>query len=372
MSQADLHEDARHMAHALVLGGRGLGNVWPWPSVGCVIVKDGRVIGRGVTDRRETYRHAEVVALAQAGDAAKGATVYVTLEPCSHQGTTPPCAEALIKAGVARVVASMGDPNPQVAGAGFQALSVAGISVDIGCLADQAREQLRGFLCHIEQGRPMVTLKLAATLDGRIATATGESQWITGPNARRMVHGMRMAHDAVLVGSGTARSDNPTLTVRDMGKVTQPVRVVASRRLNLPWPNRLAETVGEGPVWLMHGAGDVTTDVQTQWTNAGAELIEVPVVGEQLDPSDLLSVLGTRGLTRVFCEGGGVFAASLLKAGLVDDLVVFSAGVFLGADGTPSIGELGIDRLESASRFDLVETRAVGADVMHRWRSSQG
>ena len=219
------------MAHALVLGARGLGQVWPWPSVGCVIVKDGRVVGRGTTDRADAYRHAEVVALQQAGSAAQGSTVYVTLEPCSHHGTTPPCATALIEAGVARVVVATGDPNPKVGGAGIQMLRDAGIAVDVGLMGDAARDQLGGFLSFLEQGRPLVTLKLAVTLDGRIATATGESRWITGEPARRVVHGMRMAHDAVLVGGGTARSDNPTLTVRDMGAKRQPVRVVASLSL---------------------------------------------------------------------------------------------------------------------------------------------
>jgi len=358
------------MAHALVLGARGLGHVWPWPSVGCVIVRDGRVVGRGTTDRADRYAHAEVVALQQAGRAAQGATAYVTLEPCSHHGTTPPCANALIKAGITRVVAAIEDPNPKVCGAGFKVLRDAGVTVDVGLLADQAHEQLSGFLSVLENGRPRLTLKLATTLDGRIATATGESRWITGSAARREVHGMRMAHDAVLVGGGTARSDNPTLTVRDMGARRQPVRVVASRRLNLPWPNRLARTASEGPIWLAHGAEDVDSDVQARWLETGAELIETPVVGGQLDPSGLLAALGARGLLRVFCEGGGAMAASLLNAGLVDDLVVFSAGRVLGAEGTPAVGALGIDRLDAAPGFDFVETRMIGADVMQRWRRS--
>ena len=356
------------MAHALVLGARGLGQVWPWPSVGCVIVKDGCIVGRGTTDRADTYRHAEVVALRQAGAGANGATVYVTLEPCSHHGTTPPCATALIDAGVARVVVATGDPNPRVGGAGLQMLRDAGIAVEVGLLGDAASDQLGGFLSVMSHGRPQVTLKLAVTLDGRIATATGESRWITGASARRVVHRMRMAHDAVLVGGGTARSDNPTLTVRDMGAKRQPVRVVASRRLSLPWPNRLAETLGEGPVWLAHGPEDVEAQVQKRWLDAGVELVETPVDGGQLDPKRLLMALGARGLTRVFCEGGGALAASLLNAGLVDDLVVFSAGRILGAEGTPAIGALGIDKLDAAPGFDLVETRKVGADVMHRWK----
>lgn len=358
------------MRHALTLGGRGLGRVWPWPSVGCVIVKDGRIIGRGVTDRADTYRHAEIVALAQAGDAARGATAYVTLEPCAHVGTTPPCAKALIKAGIKRVVAAVTDPNPKVAGAGFQMLRDAGVNVETGLLADQATAQMAGFLSTMTQGRPRLTLKLAITLDGRIATAMGESRWITGAYSRRMVHGMRLAHDAVLIGGGTARADDPTLTVRDMGDLRQPVRVVASRRLTLPWPNRLGDTLDQGPVWLVHGAGDVDADVTKNWTDAGAELIEAPVTAGQLEPQGILSALGARGLTSVFCEGGGAFAASLLNAGLVDELVVFSAGRVLGAQGIPAIGALEVDRLIAAPAFKLVETRAIGADVMHVWRNS--
>ena len=356
------------MAHALALGRRGLGQVWPWPSVGCVIVKDDRVVGRGTTDRAETYRHAEIVALAQAGAAAKGATAYVTLEPCAHHGTTPPCADALIAAGVSRVVAALEDPNPQVAGQGIARLQAAGIEVSVGVRAEAARDQHRGFFSVIQRARPMVTLKLALTLDGRIATATGESQWITGPEARRVVHAMRLSHDAVLVGGGTARADNPTLTVRDMGAVRQPVRVVASRALNLPWPSRLAETMGDGPVWLVHGADQVGPETAARWTDAGAELVSAPIRNAEIDPAGLVEALAKKGVTRVFCEGGGSLAASLLQAGLVDDLVVFSAGLAFGADATPAIAAMGVRQLSSAPGFALVDQRRIGADVMHRWR----
>ena len=359
--------DLRHMAHALRLGARGLGQVAPWPSVGCVLVRDGRIVGRGTSDLA-TLRHAEVVALDQAGAAARDATAYVTLEPCSHQGRTPPCADALIAAGVARVVVAMADPNPQVGGDGLKKLRAAGIEVITGVLAEQAEVQHRGFLNVIGKGRPMVTLKLATSLDGRIATAAGESQWITGPDARRAVHAMRMRHDAVLVGGGTARADNPTLTVRDLGAPRQPVRVVASRRLNLPWPARLAETLDQGPVWLVHGDGDADPDTQERWQAAGAHLVPAPVAGGQIDPAGMLSALASEGLTRVFCEGGGALAASLLNAGLVDELILMSAGLVLGAEGQPAVGALGISALADVDRFQLVETRAVGSDTLQRWR----
>ena len=356
------------MAHALALGRRGLGQVWPWPSVGCVIVNQGRVVGRGTTDRRGTYRHAEIVALAQAGEAAKGADVYVTLEPCAHHGTTPPCADALIAAGVTRVVVAVSDPNPVVGGQGINRLQDAGITVETGVEEGEARRQHRGFFSILEHGRPALTLKLATTLDGRIATATGESRWITGPEARRRVHAMRLAHDAVMVGGGTARADNPTLTVRDMGAGRQPVRIVVSRRLDLPDQSRLTETASEGPIWLIHGTGDVDEELVATWRNRGAELIPVDVKDGQLDPAAVLKALGQRGVTRVFCEGGGTLAASFLNGGFVDDLVLMSAGKIIGAEGMPSIGPLGLDRLAQSPAFALVRTEVVGGDVMQVWR----
>lgn len=354
------------MAHALALGMRGLGQVWPWPSVGCILVRDGHVVGRGTSDA-QTLRHAERVALDQAGDAARGATAFVTLEPCSHQGRTPPCADALITAGVSRVVVASADPNPLVAGQGLEKLRAAGVTVETGLLKDQADQQHKGFFSVITRDRPMVTLKLATTLDGRIATASGESRWITGPEARRVVHAMRMSHDAVLVGGGTARADDPTLTVRDMGAQRQPVRIVASRRLDLPWPNRLAATISEGPVWLVHGAGDAASNDVRKWQQSGATLLGAQVADGQIEPRAMLQILGEQGLTRVFCEGGGMLAASLLSARLVDELVVMTAGLALGAEGQPALGPLGVSSLAEAERFDLIETRAVGGDVLHRW-----
>lgn len=354
------------MAHALALGARGLGQVWPWPTVGCVLVREGRVVGRGTSDP-ETVRHAERVALDQAGAAARGATAYVTLEPCSHQGRTPPCSDALIAAGVARVVVAADDPNPLVAGQGLVRLQAAGVEVVTGVGLAEANAQHRGFFSVMTKRRPMVTLKLAVTLDGRIATATGESQWITGPAARREVHAMRLRHDAVMVGAGTMRADDPTLTVRDMGARKQPVRIVASRRLSLPWPNRLAASLEAGPVWVVHGADEVSPADQAPWRDAGARLIEAPVRQGQLDPKAMLEALAAAGLTRVFCEGGGMLAASLLAADCVDELVVMAAGCVLGAEGQPAIGALGISQLADAPRFDLVETRAVAGDVLHHW-----
>ncbi|WP_282064591.1 bifunctional diaminohydroxyphosphoribosylaminopyrimidine deaminase/5-amino-6-(5-phosphoribosylamino)uracil reductase RibD [Aliiroseovarius marinus] len=358
--------DLRYMRLALSLARRGLGRVWPNPAVGCVIENGGRIVGRGWT-QPSGRPHAEVVALAQAKDAARGATAYVTLEPCAHHGKTPPCAEALIAAGIARVVCALGDPDPRVDGGGFDMLRTAGIEVQTGLCEDEARVDQAGFLSRVTQGRPMLTLKLASSFDGRIATASGESQWITGPEARRHVHAMRASHDAVMVGAGTARDDDPSLTVRGLGVDHQPVRVVLSRHLDLPLDSQLGRTAREVPVWICHGRR-AAPELIAAWEGMGAELIEVNEAQGTLDPTSVLQALGDRGLTRVYCEGGGGLAASLLGARLVDELVGYGAGLAIGAEGRPSLAAMGLSRLAEAPRFDLVECRDIGGDVLHRWR----
>ncbi|MEL7026361.1 MAG: bifunctional diaminohydroxyphosphoribosylaminopyrimidine deaminase/5-amino-6-(5-phosphoribosylamino)uracil reductase RibD [Pseudomonadota bacterium] len=366
-----MSDDARFMALAIALGARGLGQTWPNPSVGCVVVKDGRILGRGVT-APGGRPHAERVALNQAGPEAQGATAYVSLEPCSHTGKTPPCAEALIEAGVTRVVSALKDPDPRVAGRGHAMLRAAGIVVDIGEGAARAASSHSGFFQRIKSGRPHLTLKLATSFDGRIATATGESQWITGPAARRLVHAERARHDAVLVGAGTARDDDPSLTVRGLGPIAQPVRVVASRHLNLPQNSQLGTSAKDSPVWVIHDGADgaIGPEMLQTWANLGVTCIPAaPGPGAQLSPAAILDALGQKGITRVFCEGGGALAASFLQAGLVNDLIGFTAGVALGAEGRPALGAMGLDALSDAARFDLVECRRVGDDVLHRWRA---
>ena len=353
------------MALALSLGRRGQGATWPNPAVGCVIVRSGRIVGRGWT-RPGGRPHAEVVALAQAGAAAEGATAYVTLEPCAHHGQTPPCAEALIAARVARVVVALTDPDPRVSGRGIALLQAAEIEVTTGVLAAAAEEDHAGFLARVTRGRPLVTLKLASSFDGRIATGTGESQWITGPEARRAVHAMRARHDAVMVGAGTARKDDPSLTVRDMGVARQPQRIVVSRRLDLPLGGKLARSAAEVPLILCHGR-DADPILKRTWTDLGATLLSCDLRGAQLDPADVLAKLGALGLTRIFCEGGSALAASLIDADLVDRLVGFTAGTIIGAEGLPGIGAMGLDRLARAPRYVLVETGAVGPDILHVW-----
>lgn len=353
------------MAHALALGRRALGQTAPNPAVGCVIVRDGRVVGRGMT-APGGRPHAEVAALAMAGAAARGATAYVTLEPCAHHGKTPPCAEALIAAGVARVVTGAGDPDPRVAGRGIAMLRAAGVEVTEGVLEEAAAADHAGFFLRLAEGRPWLTLKLAMSLDGRIATASGESKWITGPAARGAVQALRASHDAVMVGAGTARADDPQLTLRGMGARRPPVRVLVSRRLDLPPEGYLARTAAAVPLWLVHGA-DLGAEALAPWAERGAKLLPARMTGGQIDPVAALRALGGAGLTRVLCEGGGGLAAALLGAGLVDELVVFSAGLMLGAEGVPGLAALGIGVLAEAPRFRLVESRALGGDVMSRW-----
>lgn len=352
------------MRLAISLGARGLGRVWPNPAVGCVIVKDGVVLGRGWT-RPGGRPHAETVALAAAGAAARGATAYVSLEPCAHHGHTPPCSDALVAAGVARVVTALTDPDPRVAGRGHARLREAGIALTEGVEAEAARAAQAGFLSRVVLGRPMVTLKLAMSLDGRIALASGESRWITGPEARRAVHRMRADHDAVLVGSGTALADDPDLRVRDLGLDRQPVRLVADGRLRLPLTARLGRNLDTAPLWLLHGAG-APEAARAAWRDRGARLVECAGDAAGLDLADLLARLGAEGLTRVFCEGGGALAAGLLRAGLVDRLAVFSAGHALGADALAGIGPLGREAL-GAPGFRLAGVRSVGPDLLHMW-----
>jgi diaminohydroxyphosphoribosylaminopyrimidine deaminase / 5-amino-6-(5-phosphoribosylamino)uracil reductase len=360
--------DADFMRVALGLARRGLGRVWPNPAVGCVLVAEGRVVGRGRT-ADGGRPHAETVALTQAGARARGATAYVTLEPCAHSGRTPPCAGTLIAAGVARVVVAAEDPDPRVNGAGIAALRDAGIAVETDCLAAEAVALNRGFLSRVASGRPMLTLKLATSLDGRIATGTGESRWITGPRARAEVHLMRAQSDAVLVGAGTVRSDDPQLNVRGLGiEDANPVRVVVSGALSLPRDGQLAATARTTPLWICHDQ-DATPARRTAWEELGAELIAVPYQPDgQLDLSAMMQRLGERGLTRVLCEGGGRLSAALVEADLVDEIVCYSAGVVLGAEAIPAVGPLEVEALQLAPRFSLVDAAPIGPDLRSRWR----
>jgi diaminohydroxyphosphoribosylaminopyrimidine deaminase/5-amino-6-(5-phosphoribosylamino)uracil reductase len=357
--------DEDHMIHALALAARGLGRTWPNPAVGCVIVQGNRIVGRGWT-QPGGRPHSETMALAQAGDAARGATAYVTLEPCAHHGKTPPCASALIAAGVARVVTALTDPDPRVAGQGHAMLRGAGIRVTEGILTAQAIAANAGFLKRVTQGLPMVTLKLATTLDGRIATQAGESRWITGPQARRAVHAMRLCHDAVLVGSGTALADDPDLTVRDLGADHQPIRIVVDSALRHSADSRLGRTAGQNPVWMVHTATALAT-ARNAWAKTGARLIEAPTRDGHVDLDAAMRLLAQDGLTRIFCEGGATLAAGLIRERLVDRLAQFTAGVMIGAEGQAALGPLNLLALNDAPRARLLSVQTVGPDTLTHW-----
>ncbi len=360
-----MSDDQAHMSHALALAARGLGRTWPNPAVGCILVKDGRVIGRGWT-QPGGRPHAERMALDQAGPAARGATAYVTLEPCAHHGRTPPCAEALVAAGIARVVSAQTDPDPRVAGRGHAILRAAGIAVTEDVLEPRARALQAGFLKRVTQGLPFTTLKLAATLDGRIATASGESRWITGPAARRRVHLMRLTHDAVLTSSATALADDPDLTARDMGATHQPLRILLDARLRVPATSRLGQTAARHPVWVLHGPA-APPEARAAWSATGARLVECPATGAHLDLTATFRTLAAEGLTRILIECGGALAAALIRARLVDELALFQAGCLIGAEGTPVLGPLDLTALADAPRPTLIEATTCGPDTLTRW-----
>jgi diaminohydroxyphosphoribosylaminopyrimidine deaminase / 5-amino-6-(5-phosphoribosylamino)uracil reductase len=358
------------MGGALALARRGLGRVWPNPAVGCVLVASDSgssiVVGRGWT-QPGGRPHAETEALARTGDLARGATAYVTLEPCAHHGKTPPCADALIAAGVRRVVAAIEDPDPRVSGRGLAKLRDAGVEVSLGVGAAEAREINAGFLTRVARGRPMVALKLATSLDGKIALGSGESRWITGPEARQRGHLLRATHDAVLIGTGTASADDPQLTCRLSGlEGRSPLRIVLDRSLRLPPNTRLFD--GAAPTWVIHGPGADGARTAALRRNKSVELLEIPAGADgRLDLAALFTLLAQRGLTRVLVEGGGTLAAALLRAALVDRLYWFRAGALIGSDGRPAVGALGLKDLAGMTRFRRRDHVSCGDDVMEIW-----
>lgn len=356
--------DRRAMAAALALGRRGLGRTWPNPAVGCVILDSaGRIAGRGWT-QPGGRPHAEVEALARAGDRALGGAAFVTLEPCSHHGATPPCADALIAAGVARVVAAIGDPDPRVAGRGFDRLTSAGVAVETGLLASAARFDQAGFLSRFERGRPMIALKTAMSLDGRIAVANGDSKWITGPEARRLGHRLRAAHDAILVGVGTALADDPRLDCRLEGlESASPLRVVLDSTLRLTLTHDLAAAARERPTWVicLEGADMARREALE---HLGVRVLSAPDDGAgRVAPDAVAHMLAEAGVTRLLIEGGGAVAAAFLAADLVDRIHAFRAPVVIGGDGLPGIGALGLDRVAEAPRFILRDASWIDDDV---------
>ena len=355
--------DPSHMGAALALARRGVGNTWPNPSVGCVIVRNGQVVGRGTT-APGGRPHAEPQALAMAGDLARGATAYVSLEPCCFQGRTPPCTDALIAAGITRVVVALRDPDPRVNGAGIERLRAAGIDVSEGVLAADASEVAEGLISRITRNRPFVTLKLASTLDGRIATRTGESQWITGPESRRAAHGLRGRHDAVLVGIGTVLADDPDLTCRIDGYKSVPmVRVVADSHLRIPLTSRLVRSAADHPVWLL-AREDADRARHAALVDLGCTVIDLAPAEPGIDLLAGLQTLAGRGITRVLAEGGAGLAAALLRADLVDRIAWFHAPSVLGGDGLAAVAGWGVETLAAMRRFRRVRAIETGDDML--------
>jgi diaminohydroxyphosphoribosylaminopyrimidine deaminase/5-amino-6-(5-phosphoribosylamino)uracil reductase len=360
--------DEVFMRAALALARRGLGETAPNPSVGCVIVRDGRVLGRGRT-QPGGRPHAETQALQAAGD-AKGATAYVTLEPCSHTGKTPPCATALIEAGIARVVIGTTDPNPKVNGQGTAMLREAGIAVTENVLKTEAQAVISGFASVITLGRPLIRLKLASTLDGRIATRTRESQWLTGEPARRAAHAMRGRHDAVLAGVGTVLADDPELNCRIEGFRTAPlVRIVVDSHLRTPLLSKLVRGASSTPLWLLHRNG-ADAARKRALEAAGVRLIELPGGTAGVDLPAALEILAKLGLTRILCEGGGTLAAGLLRDHLVDRLAWFHAPGIIGGDGWPAAQAFGITALADMPRFIPVAQERWGDDMLTTFRKA--
>ncbi len=369
---ADPAADRAFMDAALTLAQRGLGNVWPNPSVGCLIVAaSGRVVGRGWT-RPGGRPHAETEALRRAGAAAEGATVYVTLEPCNHHGKTPPCAAALAAAGVARVVVALRDPDPRTAGRGLETLRRAGIAVTEGVAADAAADLNAGFLLRIVERRPLVTLKMATSLDGRIATRGGDSRWITAEAARAWGHLLRARHDAILTGIGTVLADDPDLTCRLPGlDGTSPLRLVLDSRLRLPTDSRLVRTARRVPTWVL-ARDDAPADRRAALVGCGVEVIGLPADKTgRVDVEAAFRALADRGLTRILVEAGGALAATILGGGLADRLAWFRAPRLIGGDGTPAVAGLGVDKLAATPYFERSGLRGIGPDGMEDYRATR-
>lgn len=358
--------DAAFMRKALALARKGLGRTSPNPAVGAVLVKGGRVMGSGY-HRSAGLAHAEVAALESTAEDPRGSTLYVTLEPCCHHGRTPPCVDAVIRAGIRRVVVGTLDPNPRVSGRGVKRLEEAGMDVTTGVRETACRALNEAYNRHIATGLPFVTLKLASSLDGRIAAGTGHSRWITGPEARRLVHRMRSLSDALMVGGSTALADDPELTVR-LVRGRDPVRVVVDSAFRVPLSSRIFKGPAAGrpgragTIVFTTGAADGKKIARA--TALGAEVVRVRKTRAGVDLKGVLAELGRREITSVLVEGGGTLAASLLRAGLVDKVAHFIAPAYIGGDGVPSMGGLGVRDVGKALRLTGVKTRRAGCDIV--------
>ncbi len=352
-----------YMSRALQLARKGLYTTDPNPRVGCVLVKDGEIIGEGWHERAGEP-HAERHALAKAGNRARGATAYVTLEPCSHHGRTPPCADALIEAGVAKVIVAMEDPNPQVAGQGLAKLHAAGIETESGLLQAEAEALNPGFIKRMRIGKPYVRCKLAMSLDGRTAMASGESQWITGSKARADVHRLRARSSAIVTGSGTVLHDDPSLNARIDGlndeQIKQPLRVVLDSNLSMPPTAKMLSLPGDTLVVTTQAGSDVSDAL----FNAGAEVVCLNAASGKVNLNDLLSLLVQREINEVLVETGAVLAGNFLHAGLLDEIIIYMAPHIMGDQARGLFHLPGLDVMDERIALQITDIRAVGKD----WR----
>src|SRR5215510_6785397 len=357
-------EDARLMALALALGRRGLGRTWPNPAVGAVVAKDGVIVGRGWT-QPGGRPHAETEALARAAAGARGATLYVTLEPCSHHGKTPPCADAIIAGGIVRVVSALVDPNPEVAGAGHWRMAQAGIVVEVGIGAEEARRAHAGHIRRVQDGRPHVTLKLAVSADDKVGLAGRKPSRITGDEATARVHLMRSRSDAVLTGIGTAVADDPLLTCRLPG-MRSPVRVVLDGALRLPLASKLVATARQVPLWVVTSEAAARAREQALAAH-GVGVARVPGAEGKLELAAVLKLLAQRGITRLMVESGPILAATFLRADLVDEAALFRSPAVIGPDGIDALDGVPLSALTQSPRLTAVGSETIGADTVERF-----
>lgn len=349
--------DHAAMARALRLAERGLNTTTPNPRVGCVLVRDGVIVGEG-WHRRAGESHAEAIALSAAGDAAHGATAYVTLEPCSHFGRTPPCADALVSAGVTRIVCAMHDPNPLVSGRGLERLRASGIRTEVGLLETEARELNIGFVSRMTRGTPWLRLKAATTLDGKTALNNGVSQWITGPAARQDGHRWRARACAILSGIGTVREDDPSLTVRDIGCERQPMRVLIDARLEVPLS---AKILADGHCLVACAGGDAKRIAALE--DLGVQVVMLPNPAGKVELPELMKELGRRGFNEVHAEAGFKLNGSLLREGCVDELLLYMAPMLCGDDAQGLFNLAAMTGLDQATRLGIRDVRSIGQDI---------
>jgi diaminohydroxyphosphoribosylaminopyrimidine deaminase/5-amino-6-(5-phosphoribosylamino)uracil reductase len=362
--EAAREADRRYMQLALSLGRRGLGRTWPNPAVGAVVVKNGVIVGRGWT-QPGGRPHAEPEALRRAGEAAKGATLYVTLEPCSHFGKSPPCADAIIAAGISRVVAAIEDPNPEVAGKGHARLRTAGIAVDVGLFAEEAARDHAGHFRRVRDGRPHVILKLAVSADDKIGAAGGKPVAITGEAARTRVHLLRAQSDAILVGIGTVLSDDPLLNCRLPGMAARsPVRVVLDRALRIPGTSRLVHSARETPLWVV--ASELAeAPAAAKLGAAGAQVLRIaPSSAPGLDLRAVLHALSAKGVTRLMVEGGSHVASSFVATDLVDEVWLLRGREAIGAGGVAALDALPLSEITQSPRLKLRASETLGSDTI--------